>query len=358
MKKGLAEEIPGIIFGRFNMNKVLKQVGSWILAFLIMAVIMNIALAFYNRSAGWIDRSTGATRAIFYPNTGILYSTEGRGYHKSDSRGYVNDVDVLADNYVIAVGASHSQGKEVGQGERYTDLLNKWLGYEDEAYVYNVSQSANYYPRIVKGFSALVQEFPDASKIVIEIGNTYYTADELTEALEQRDFDEKQTGAHIFSTLSTVKKISILAKQYSPLLFNINERYNELEKLSAENKSSGEEAEFDIDEYTNALAKTLELITSEYDGEIIVLYHPNVNIEKDGSMSIETAVTDDVFKAVCATYNVKVVDMSEKYLAEYEADYTVPCGFSNSKMGSGHINADGHRMIAEELLSVVSPEEN
>lgn len=338
------------------MSKFLKQIGSWILAFLIMSIIMNVVLAFYNRSAGWIDRSTGATRAIFYPNTGILFGTEGRGYHKSDSRGYVNDVDVLADNYVIAVGASHSQGKEVGRGKRYTDLLNKWLGYENEAYVYNVSQSANYYPRIIKGFNALVQEFPDASKIVIEIGSTFYSAKELEDALDQRKFDEMQTGEHIFSTLSTFKKASILAKQYLPLLFNINERYNELAKISAENNSSEESGELDIDEYTAALEKTLELITSEFSGEIIVLFHPNVNINHDGTMSIETAVTDDAFKASCAKYNVRVVDMSEKYMAEYEANYTVPCGFSNSKMGSGHINADGHRMIAEELLGIVSPE--
>lgn len=340
------------------MNKILKQIGSWVLAFLIMSLIMNIVLAFYNRQAGWIDRSTGATNAIFYPHSGILFGTEGRGYHKSDSRGYVNDVDVLADNYVIAVGASHSQGKEVGQGERYTDLLNKWLGYETEAYVYNVSQSANYYPRIVKGFDALVQEFPDASKIVIEIGSTYYSAEELTEALNQRKFDEMQTGEHIFSTLSTFKKASVLAKQFLPLLFNVNQRYNELARISDEADSYDAGDEFNITDYTEALEKTLQLITSEFSGEIIVLYHPNVNIEHNGTMSIETAVTDDAFKAACDKYNIKVVDMSEKFLSEYAADYTVPCGFSNSKMGSGHINVDGHRMIAEELLDLVSPKEN
>ena len=340
------------------MNKVLKQIGNWILAIIVTVLIMNVVLAFYNRTAGWIDRSTGATRAILNPGASIVFGTEGRGYHTVDKRGYVNNVDELADNYVIAIGASHSQGKEVGTNERYYDLLNSWLGYEDEAYVYCVSQDANYFPSIVKGFSALVQEFPDSSKIIIETGKTTFTVKELEKALDQREFDAKETGENIWNTLSFKRKLQIYLKEYSPLLFNVNSKISEIQKINKDDTASTAKEGDSLEDYEEALKKTFDLMTSVYDGEIIILYHPNVVIEEDGSLTIEETDTDSVFMNVCDSYGVTVVNMADKFISEYENDYTLPYGFSNSKPGSGHLNSDGHRMIAEELMSVVGPEEN
>ena len=45
--------------------------------------------------------------------------------------------------------------------------------------------------------------------------------------------------------------------------------------------------------------------------------------------------------------------MDDVFLAEYTASYTLPHGFSNTLLGSGHLNADGHRMVAETLYEVV-----
>ncbi len=345
-----------VVIEEGKMRKVLGHLVNWFGAVIVAMIIMNVLLAFYHRSAAWIDRPTCATRAIYWPGASILFGTEGRGYHKVDSRGYVNDIDELADDYVIAVGASHSQGKEVGAGERYVDLMNEWLGYSDKAYVYCVSQSANYYPSIVSGFKALIQEFPESSKIIIEIGKTDFSVYELEKALDQREFDNAMTGENILSALSMKKKAILLLKEYSPLLFNVNEKINEIEQMNAKDTSAAD-ITYTLVDYENALDKTLELMKAEYDGELIILFHPNVLILEDGSLAIEKAETDVIFKNECEKYGIRVVDMGDKFISEYNKDYSLPYGFFNSKMGSGHINADGHRMIAEELLSVVSPEE-
>lgn len=331
------------------MVKNVKIIRQWFIAIVVAAFAMNILLAFYSRAAGWIDRTEGSTMAIYHPNSSMLHGSEGRGHHKTDARGYVNDTSKLADNYVLAVGASYTQGKEVEDGERYTDLLNSWLGYTDEAYVYNVSQDAYYFPKIAQGFSALVQEFPNADKIIIEINRTDFSDTELKSALEQRKFNEMQTGEKIMSTLSWKKKLNILVKEYSPLFFNANNQFKSIKELSVP-KDAAKGGTVDLDSYTESLNDVFSLMTTIYDGEIIILFHPGVSIQEDGSLKIVDKETNDIFRNVCADYDVKFVDMSDKFMQTYEENHELPYGFSNTSIGSGHFSVAGHRMIAEELM--------
>lgn len=340
------------------MKKLLIQLLQWTNAILVAVLIMNCLLYFYNRTTGWIDRDSGATLSIYKPNSSFLRSTEGRGFHKTDSRGYVNDVDRLADDYVIAVGASYTQGKEVESGERYTDLLNEWLGYTDEAYVYNVSQDGYFFPDIVRGFTPLVGEFPDASKIIIEIGTTEFSVDALQNALIQRSYDESQNGNNILSNISYSKKISMAIKEYSPLFYNINEKIKNIKELNTDDSDTKiKEVSFDKDEYKASLEDDFDLMTSLYDGDLIIIYHPTVEIDDNG-MSVVEKETDAIFQKVCDEYGVAFLDTSERFIKGYKDNNEVPYGFSNTSMGNGHFNKCGHRMMAEELLEVLKQREN
>ena len=332
------------------MRRFLNQIEQCVIAVVVATLIMNFGLSFYNRAAGWIDRQSGSTTAIYNPGSSMLHGTEGRGYHRIDARGYVNDTSKLAEKYVIAVGASYTQGKEVNNGYRYTDLLNSWLGYNDEAFVYNVSQDAYYFPKIVKGFSALTQEFPQAEKIIIEIGRTDFAIEEMEDSLNQRAFDEIQTGERIKETLTWKKKVNIKIKEYSPLLYNINSKVQTLKSIkpTAENDSGKQDA--DLIKYRESLERVFTLLTQIYDKEIIILYHPRVSIGKDGNLNVFAEDTDEVFRKVCTKYDVSFVDMSEKFKQSYNDSFEVPYGFSNTTLGQGHFSAAGHRMVAEELI--------
>ncbi len=334
------------------MQKHRIQVIQWVLAVIVASLIMNILLGFYNKAAGWIDRDSAATEAIYRPGSTIIKGTEGWGIHEVDHRGYLNDVSELADGYILAVGASHTQGKEVLAGERYTDLLNEWFGYTDEAYVYNVSQDGYLFPYIVKGFTAITSEFPDSKAIIIEIGDTNFSVKSLENALNQRKYDESQDGENIINTLSTAKKLNMMVKEYCPVLSNIDEKINSIKQMNAESDSVAAD-DFDSDAYRDALDKDIKLMTSVYDGQIIILYHPGVDVV-DGGLSIKDDIdTDSIFEEACKENGVVYVDMSGEFLEEYAEDYTVPYGFSNTAIGHGHLNVEGHRMIAEKLFEVL-----
>ena len=56
---------------------------------------------------------------------------------------------------------------------------------------------------------------------------------------------------------------------------------------------------------------------------------------------------------MCYQNGLNFIDMSNRYQEEYKKNYTVPSGFINTAVASGHINKHGHRMIAEELYKAI-----
>ena len=177
-----------------KVKRGMRYILSWLLAAMAAFFVCNLVVFFYHCPAGWIDRHSSATNAIWEPHATLRMGTEGHGVYTVDKRGYLNEDLPLADSYTVVVGSSYVQGKEVAMGKRFTDLLNRAVSSGEALHVYNVSQDGFYYPEIVKCFPALLQEFPAAKTIVIELGSTNFSADELTAALEQCDFDAEQTG--------------------------------------------------------------------------------------------------------------------------------------------------------------------
>lgn len=204
----------------------LKTILSCCIAGVIAFMVVNLGLFLYHRPAGWIDRTDSATKSIWRPGSTIIHGTEGHGVYIADENGYLNNGKLIEDGYTIIVGASFTQGKEVSLGERYTDILNTRLSLgqnNNDLVVYNVSQDGYFFPDIVHGFSALVQEFPNSQNLIVEIGSTDFSADELLQAFDQCGFDESQTGRQITSTLSAKSKL-VMAEPANKAIYSFGKR--------------------------------------------------------------------------------------------------------------------------------------
>lgn len=341
------------------MKKYIHQIFQWICAGIIAVVVCNCLLLIYHRPAGWIERTNSATSAIWRPGSTLLMGTEGRGSYTVDKDGYLNADLPKQDNYVLVLGASYTQGKEVKFGERYTDLLNGMLTEStDKLAVYNCSQDAKFLPGIINDFYAITQEFPDAETIVIETGNTDFSSKELQAACNQHDYDKKQVGSVIMSNMSFMQKAKLLAKESLPLYTVLK---SQMTAMAARNDVGGvvdSDSSANVDtEQEQSLMKALALIRSQFDGKLIIMYHPMVSLEGTGELVITEQKTTEMFAAACAANNILFVDMSDAFLTAYEEDYSVPYGFFNTTMATGHLSADGHRVIAEELYKVLKEEE-
>lgn len=335
------------------MKNYVRQILQWVAAGFFAVLFCNILLCFYHRPAGWIERTQSATNAIWRPGSTMIMGTEGRGVYHVDKDGYLNADLPRQEDYCLVLGASYTQGKEVRFGERYTDLLNNMLAESnDKLAVYNCSQDAKFLPGIINDFYAITQEFADAESIVIETGNTDFTVKELVAACEQHGYDENQRGSVLTENMSAMQRLKLYVKEGLPIYTILKSQLAAMKGVDATVRNAEDEPVADSVQ-EESLHAALALIRSQYDGMLVILYHPTVSLTENGEMEIDVQETTSMFRTACEANDILFVDVSEAFLEAYEKEYAVPYGFSNTTMGTGHLSADGHRVIAEELYNVL-----
>ena len=115
-------------------------------------------------------------------------------------------------------------------------------------------------------------------------------------------------------------------------------------------------SEFDSNAYTIALSKVMDLIRSEYSGPIIIVFHPNIILHTDGSIEIQELPTDKLFEEECKKHGIVFINLSGRFYTAYYDDHSLPTGFWNTTMNSGHINKYGHQIIADALYEYLISE--
>lgn len=335
--------------------KRLRQILEWGTAFIIAFLFINIICFPYEKSVAWIDRETGVTSGVRRPYSVLIHGTEGYGITKFDENGFTNsDKPLKKDDYILVMGASHTQGKEVKEEERYTEILNQYVNQGEDEYlsVYNVAVDGNNLVLLIKRFKAGIEEFPNSSTVIMEIDNTDFGAEELLDAIQnQTYFDENETAKRMFEDANIKSKITHFIKEYIPI---INLYKTKLKTYKANGSESSDEKNYDTPEYEVAINEALKGIRSEYSGDILFVYHPKIEIQADGSITCLRNETLEVFCEACMNNNIGFLDVGNAFVEYYEENSKVPYGFHNTRMGLGHLNATGHKIMADEIYKVLS----
>ncbi len=333
-----------------KLKKIVKGFIQWTAAIVVGFFIVNLLCFVYERPTGWIETPNGPGPAGWNPNSILVHGTEGFGIVKVDENGYLNPEGTLQENFILCMGSSHTQGKEISPDKKYSALVNDYFSKgEGSLAAYNIGSDGNFLPALIKHFPAAAQAFPGAGVITIEISDVDFPADELEEALQQVNYEEWSTVVNIKQNMGIVDKLKIAIKEYFPLISLVKSK---LETTSASGGEAVEEKP-DNERAAEALKKTLKLMRSQYDGEIIFIYHTQAIISEDGSVAYQYGELWDVFRKACSENNITLIDMGPVYLEYYENDKSLPYGFANTKPGNGHLNELGHRLIAETLIPYI-----
>jgi hypothetical protein len=109
--------------------------------------------------------------------------------------------------------------------------------------------------------------------------------------------------------------------------------------------------------YAQVLSSAIRKISEIAEGRninVIIFYHPHLTLNKDGSVSDNTDTGYlKMFEDACNTAmgkNVFFVNMSDDFIRAYENNHILPHGFLNTAVGQGHLNKNGHSMIANRLV--------
>lgn len=315
-----------------------KQLLQWIFALVLGFLIANALCFFYERPVGWLDTPNGAATSVWRPGAVMVHGTEGYGIARVDRNGFLNPEGILADRYVLMMGASHTQGKEVCPAQRYSTLVSSYFSGESGTLAaYNIASDGHYLPSQIRYFKAALAAFPNAGAVTIEIGSTDAAPQELRDAQNQA----------VYAPISFTDSVSMLkgmVKESLPLLALLKTNFQTLRAQAAE------ETEGPYD-YETELDAAMALIRSEFDGPIAFVYHPTTEIQPDGSLKLGYSDTWDVFCRVCEKNGIDVIDTGTRFARLYETERKLPYGFANTTPGSGHLNAAGHRILAEEIIS-------
>lgn len=323
---------------------------NWCFCFCVAFIIVNALCFFYERPVGWYDTLQGPTIGVRMPNSILLHGTEGYAITRIDKNGYTNPKLELSNEYVLMLGASHTQGKEIDTNKKYSVLVNEYFENDGLLHTYNIAADGHFLPTQIKHFKAAMEAYPDASYVTLEIGTTDFPIESLMSGINQIEYNPDDS-ADMFYQLGTVGKIKNAIKMYFPLIARLK---NQIETYRQTSKASHEyeyvEFEYDENEYAEVLNIALGLMRSECSKPFVIIYHPDIFIEKDGSASLVYSGTWELFKNACEKNNIDLIDTGEDFLRYYNEYNKLPYGFMNTIPGSGHLNEVGHRIIADAII--------
>ena len=298
---------------------------------------------YYNVPVHFADQD-GATDFVWEHNTVYNRLTEGFGYGRTNNEGYMNlfDYQEGMDIDVLIMGSSHLEAQFIPEKNNVSYLLNERL---IDKNIYNISISGHSFKVCLNNLESALRKY-SPSYVVIETGNLVFS-DEYIKSIMTGNVEEK--GSYSEGLLGLLQQNPFLRLMYTQIE-SIANKYEDIEADESNTTVSDVEINKTL---TGDLLKFIKMTADNYETKVIILYHPDVAIGQDGKMVIETKDISSEFDELCQKNGIHFVDMTERFLSEYENGYILPKGFCNTAVASGHLNSEGHRMIADELYKEI-----
>lgn len=329
-----------------------KQRIKIILGVLTGIALLNLFCAFYYNPTGYVESGTGATDLVREPGAFTSRATEGIAWATIDKNGY-NNAAAPEDGeiFVLMMGSSHTEALNVMQDESASALLDEMLHANGQTgRVYNIGMSSHTLVRNISNFSRALDEFEPTGYVVLETADVIMYTSSLVDAQNDALEPLPVTGVDVPGLLTDRPLMRTLYRQYMNLT---GEERTELYAPYIPEDTMGR--------YEAALTEAFIMLRSEADAhgvELIIYYHPHLTLNFDGTVTPQTqSQCLAAFTRACAAADVTFIDMTDVFLEAYSEDFTLPHGFANTPAGTGHLNAEGHRMVAEALYDVISARE-
>lgn len=312
-------------------------------AFIILTLFCTL---YYNYSIH-SPNENGSTDYKWVSNDFYSCCTEGFACGKTNNEGFINAID-YTDGMpidILIMGSSHMEGCNVSQASSVTGQLSARLS---EKTIYNIGVSRHHFLTCCANLSAALRRYAPRDYLIIETSLVAFTKEEINLVL---DGTYPELADHSSGFLGFLSR--------NPFLRCV---YAQLKGFLIQTEESGEESAEEIapitEEYLSALDRLLSTVkeTAEKAGtKVIVFYHPTTQVGSDNTLVLPN--NDGYlssFAETCEKNGICFLDMTDRFLAEYEENHVLPYGFSNTSVGGGHLNRYGHAMIADELIGLIT----
>lgn len=359
--------------GENTMKNTLKWLGKCIAAGCVAAIIACAFSFFYYNIGRHSVNPNGATDYLWDGNTFYCQLREGFAFGKTDADGFNNAYPgVTSDADILIMGSSHMEAAQVAQNQSTAYMLNKYLDENSsELRAYNIGLSSHHVYRCMNNFEAALETY-SPSYIIIET-DRMPCEEKFASYVLNGTLDEVPSYEGLLYKIQGVPLPRILLQQlreyqngrsgsslsgfaeFKELLEKLFKSKDEIEGYAAASGADSDLQQTSFGPQSLKLFDEISAKASQHGAEIIIVIHTPLWLSSDGTASVAFSdkVMDDLH-AVCSERNITVIDMGDRFLDEYNENHIMPYGFSNSSAGEGHLNAHGHRMMAQELYKVIS----
>ncbi|MBO4918739.1 MAG: hypothetical protein J5365_01135 [Erysipelotrichaceae bacterium] len=293
---------------------------------------------FYYNVPVHLDCEDGSTDYIWEKNKRYIQMNEGIGYGRTNNEGYMETDDYHGEKAdVLIMGSSHLQGLSIPQERNMSSLLQDLL----KENVYSLAMAGHNLKVCVSNLNEALEKYrPDV--VVLETNNIAFTHREIKTVLND---EVPQTAAENEGIIGLLQRSPFLRLAYS-----------QYQNFITEERESRTDKDYADESRINELLQLIRQICETHDCKTVILYHPTLSLNDDGSLQVNTDERTGIWSRLCKENGITYLDMSEKYIEEYEKNRILPYGFINTKIGNGHLNVEGHRMMAEELYRILKEE--
>ena len=314
---------------------------SGIIAF---AVLTCFCLIYYNRPVHH-DNEDMATDYAWERGRFYSSATEGFAWGKTNNEGFINEFDYSANDPIdiLVMGSSHMEALQVAMDETTAAVIGKLL---PEYRTYNIGMSSHHFLVCADNISSAVSKYMPQKYVVLETADILFTDEELISAINE---DVPDLVSHSDGLIGLLQKNQLLRLLY----LQMTEFIDNSDSPDNEENTNDKQVRGDEWLYDELLRKMADDV-SVSGAQLIIVYHPSLVLNEDGSVS---AVADEemntFFADACSRNDVVFLDMTDNFIRNYTENHVLPHGFSNSSVGYGHLNKYGHEMIANSVCDFV-----
>ena len=107
-----------------------------------------------------------------------------------------------------------------------------------------------------------------------------------------------------------------------------------------------------LEDYKQYYRDALSAIRKEYDGKIILTYIPSLYLDNNG-MQVNDNPEINMLLQMAPEFDIHVLDATIAFKEKYNEEQIFPLGYWNTHYGPGHLNAEGHRTLADALYKIL-----
>ena len=213
----------------------------------------------------------------------------------------------------------------------------------------SVASAGQYLDTTISNLEPLAKSFDNLAYVVLETPMLSYSEEEFEKMLLGEYHVAPEDDGFIYRIAQSIPYLRLMANQYQSML----------EQRAA--NSGGEftiPSAIDYEAYERGfseVAKKLGSIADEYGFTLIFLHHSIPLADADNSFhSGHDSKNLEILERCCSENGIILLDMCQEFSDFHNATAISSYGFANTRPGLGHLNANGHSLIAQRIYETVS----